>query len=127
MASERLRIWLEDKPHSVEGHIYEATLTFNDTIIWGPKTCHDNTVTLREKIHEADNRFDITFTKKDKTIEGHTKYIYVIYICMWSFSLSLLETMIVYSAPNNRWCSNKLFNLFGILCRVFAKRIVHSF
>lgn len=77
MASERLRIWLEDKPHSVEGHIYEATLTFNDTIIWGPKTCHDNTVTLREKIHEADNRFDITFTKKDKTIEGHTKYIYV--------------------------------------------------
>ncbi|KAL6791089.1 hypothetical protein J3E68DRAFT_411905 [Trichoderma sp. SZMC 28012] len=75
--TDQLNVWLDHKEHSLEGHIFECTLTFRDKIIWGPKSCHDNTVALRNAIHEADERFDMSFTKKDKTAEGHTRYISV--------------------------------------------------
>lgn len=75
--TDELTVWLSGKEHSVEGHIFEATLKFNDKAIWGPVSCHDNTIALREAIHKADKRFDISFTKKDKTNEGHTRYISV--------------------------------------------------
>ncbi|KLU92137.1 hypothetical protein MAPG_11084 [Magnaporthiopsis poae ATCC 64411] len=74
---EQLNVWLDDKDHSVEGHIFNCTLTFRNKVIWGPASCHDNTVALRNAIHEADRRFDMSFTKKDKTVEGHIRYISV--------------------------------------------------
>ncbi|KAI1086557.1 hypothetical protein F5B19DRAFT_131114 [Rostrohypoxylon terebratum] len=70
--TEQLNVWLENKNHSVEGHIFNCTLTFRNKVIWGPISCHDNTVALRNAIHKADSRFDMSFTKKDHTVEGHT-------------------------------------------------------
>lgn len=67
----QLNVWLDKKEHSVEGHIFECTLTFRDKVIWGPISCHDNTIYLRKAIHEADQRFDMSFTKKESTVEGH--------------------------------------------------------
>jgi hypothetical protein len=76
-ASEQLYVWVDDKAHSVEGHIFIGKLTFRNKLIWGPATCHDNTVALGNAIHEADRRFLMTFEKKDETLEGHTRYISV--------------------------------------------------
>lgn len=70
-------VWDEPKDHSTEGHIFTCVLTFRNKTIWGPATCHDNTVALRNALHYADRRFDIIFTKKDRTLEGHTRYISV--------------------------------------------------
>lgn len=75
--TEGLDVWLDNKDHSVEGHIFNCTLKFRNKVIWGPIHCHDNTVALREAIHAADRRFDMSFEKRDKTIEGHIKYISV--------------------------------------------------
>ncbi|KAJ8066481.1 hypothetical protein OCU04_005541 [Sclerotinia nivalis] len=69
-------IWLEDKAHSVEGHIYTGTLWFNKKIIW-ERSCHDNTIKLGDAIHQLDPRFSMSFAKKEKSVEGHTKYISV--------------------------------------------------
>ncbi|PYI25432.1 hypothetical protein BP00DRAFT_499496 [Aspergillus indologenus CBS 114.80] len=74
---EQLDVWLDDKEHSVEGHIFNCTLTFRNKVIWGPISCHDNTVALRNAIHQADRRFDMSFTNKGHTVEGHTRYISV--------------------------------------------------
>ncbi|EFX06181.1 hypothetical protein CMQ_6502 [Grosmannia clavigera kw1407] len=75
--NDKLNVWLDNKEHSVEGHTMECTLKFKGKVIWGPTSCHDNTIALREAIHDADDRFDMSFTKKDKTGEGHTRYISV--------------------------------------------------
>ncbi|KAM0246381.1 hypothetical protein ACHAQJ_010252 [Trichoderma viride] len=75
--TEQLEVWLDPKDHSVEGHIFTCTLTFRNKVIWGPTSCHDNTVALRNAIHKADRRFDMSFEKKDKTVEGHINYISV--------------------------------------------------
>ncbi|KAI0594163.1 hypothetical protein F4775DRAFT_575043 [Biscogniauxia sp. FL1348] len=71
------RAWLDPKDHSVEGHTKQCILTFNGSVIWGPKSCHDNTVQLRDALHKADSRFDIILMDKPKTVEGHTAYISV--------------------------------------------------
>ncbi|KAH6855791.1 hypothetical protein B0I37DRAFT_365800 [Chaetomium sp. MPI-CAGE-AT-0009] len=71
------KIWIEGKEKTIEGHIFICTLKFKDKVIWGPATCHDNTLTLRDAIHKADSRFDMSFQKKDKTVEGHTRSISV--------------------------------------------------
>jgi len=31
-----LRVWIEPKGHSIEGHTAQCTLTFNGRVIWGP-------------------------------------------------------------------------------------------
>ncbi|KAL8364673.1 hypothetical protein RB595_003787 [Gaeumannomyces hyphopodioides] len=75
--AEQLNVWLDKKRHSVEGHILKCTLTFRGKVIWGPISCHDNTIALRNAIHDADRRFDMSFTKKGKTVEDHTRCISV--------------------------------------------------
>ncbi|CAH0020144.1 unnamed protein product [Clonostachys rhizophaga] len=67
-----LRIWLERKEHSVEGHTAECILTFNNRIIWGPQSCHDNTFRLKDALFAVDPRFQITLRNKRKSMEGHT-------------------------------------------------------
>ncbi|KAL6691201.1 hypothetical protein J3F84DRAFT_387094 [Trichoderma pleuroticola] len=52
--SDQLDIWLIKKEHSIKGHIFNCTLTSRNKVIWGPVSCHDNTVALRNAIHEAD-------------------------------------------------------------------------
>ncbi|KAL6835285.1 nucleoside phosphorylase domain-containing protein [Trichoderma camerunense] len=71
-APASFRIWLEKKPHSVEGHTAECTLTFNGRVIWGPRSCHENTTKLGDALYTVDPRFQLTFDAKRKTIEGHT-------------------------------------------------------
>ncbi|PQE06580.1 hypothetical protein CJF31_00009703 [Rutstroemia sp. NJR-2017a BVV2] len=65
---------LDDKQHSVEGHIFVGTLTFDGRKIW-ERSCHDNTVALGQALEKIDPRFRMSFEKKDKTNEGHTKTI----------------------------------------------------
>ncbi|KAI1760763.1 hypothetical protein GGR53DRAFT_508433, partial [Hypoxylon sp. FL1150] len=71
------RAWLDPKEHSVEGHTMQCILTFNGNIIWGPKSCHDNTTQLRDALNKADPRFNLILMDKPKTVEGHTAYISV--------------------------------------------------
>jgi hypothetical protein len=75
--NDNFRVWLDTKEHSVEGHIYNGTLTYKDKVIWGPHSCHDNTTELKNAIHKADPRFDMVLERKDKTTEGHTRSISV--------------------------------------------------
>ncbi|KAF3762122.1 hypothetical protein M406DRAFT_53353 [Cryphonectria parasitica EP155] len=75
--NQQLNVWLENKQHSIEGHIFQCTLKFDDRVIYGPISCHDNTVALGDAIHNADSRFKMSFDKKDHTVEGHTRYISV--------------------------------------------------
>ncbi|KAJ2966566.1 hypothetical protein NQ176_g10089 [Zarea fungicola] len=75
--SEQLRVWLEPKRHSVEGHTATCILTFRGRTIWGPASCHQNTIELRNAIHKADDRFNILFEPKSHTVEGHTRSISV--------------------------------------------------
>ncbi|KAM3480893.1 hypothetical protein MY8738_004744 [Beauveria namnaoensis] len=76
-APASLRVWLEKKRNSVEGHTRECTLTFNGSVIWGPRSCHDNTEGLAKALSEADPRFQLALRPKRKTIEGHTRTISV--------------------------------------------------
>ncbi|KAK4222632.1 putative nuclear RNA binding protein, partial [Podospora fimiseda] len=71
------RIWLEKKEHSVEGHTAVCTLRFNNTIIWGPSSCHHNTTQLRDALYQVDPRFTLEIWEKPKTIQGHTYSISV--------------------------------------------------
>lgn len=75
--SNDLKVWIEPKRHSVEGHTAQCTLSFNGCIIWGPRHCHDNTIRLRDALAAADPRFQLTVVSKRKTIEGHTYAISV--------------------------------------------------
>lgn len=61
----------------MEGHIFTCTLLFNGKLIRGPRSCHDNTIELKNALHKADERFDIELYKQDHTVEGHTRYISV--------------------------------------------------
>ncbi|OTA98718.1 hypothetical protein M426DRAFT_47529, partial [Hypoxylon sp. CI-4A] len=70
-------VWLDEKPHSVEGHTAQCILFFKDRQVWGPVSCHDNTTQLRDAIEKADDRFALTVEPRSKTIEGHTRYISV--------------------------------------------------
>jgi hypothetical protein len=72
-----LRVWLEPKSHSVEGHSSKCTLFFNGRSIWGPSSCHGNSIQLRDALQAADPRFDLKIQDKPKTIEGHIKTISV--------------------------------------------------
>ncbi|KAK4222631.1 hypothetical protein QBC38DRAFT_374693 [Podospora fimiseda] len=67
-----LRVWLEPKGHSVEGHTAQCTLSFKGRVVWGPHSCHNNTAKLADALHAADSRFRLTIRNKHKTIEGHT-------------------------------------------------------
>ncbi|KAK3345871.1 hypothetical protein B0T25DRAFT_550547, partial [Lasiosphaeria hispida] len=42
-------------------------------ILTRTSSCYENTAALRDAIHNADSRFDISFTKTDNTVEGHTR------------------------------------------------------
>ncbi|KAH6603623.1 hypothetical protein Trco_008398 [Trichoderma cornu-damae] len=75
--STKLRVWLERKEHSVEGHTKQAILTFNGKIIWGPRGCHDNTSQLAQALDAADPRFQLILMDKPHSVEGHTYYISV--------------------------------------------------
>jgi hypothetical protein len=70
--SSDLKVSLEPKGHSVEGHTTQGTLFFNGRIIWGPRGCHDNTTYLRDALAAADPRFELVMRHKNKSIEGHT-------------------------------------------------------
>ncbi|KAI0381483.1 hypothetical protein F5Y04DRAFT_289026 [Hypomontagnella monticulosa] len=74
---ECMRVWLEPKEHSVEGHTRQCKLLFKGEEKWGPKHCHENTVKLRDAIHQADPRFKLEIWERKKTIEGHTVTISV--------------------------------------------------
>ena len=71
--SNQLVVQIEDADHSAQGHTLEAVLTFENMVIWGPKSCHNNIRRLENAIKMADDRFDFTFRGKDETIEGHTR------------------------------------------------------
>ncbi|KAI8681067.1 HET domain-containing protein [Fusarium keratoplasticum] len=58
--SDDFRIWTEPKSHSLEGHIFNGTLLFNGNAIWGPRSCHDNTVDLINALSDADPRFTMS-------------------------------------------------------------------
>ncbi|RYP18626.1 hypothetical protein DL765_003833 [Monosporascus sp. GIB2] len=58
--SNDLKVWLDPKGHSVEGHTAQCTLIFNGRVIWGPRGCHDNTYRLRDALSAADPRFQLT-------------------------------------------------------------------
>ncbi|KAE8312377.1 hypothetical protein BDV41DRAFT_539379 [Aspergillus transmontanensis] len=75
---DNFRIWIEEKRHSVEGHLYHAELKFHDRIVWSG-TCHENTHRLKEALEKSDSRWELEITRKDKTIEGHTRQISVLY------------------------------------------------
>ncbi|KAI1654728.1 hypothetical protein F4813DRAFT_392483 [Daldinia decipiens] len=71
------RAWLDAKAHSVEGHTKQCVLTYDEKTIWGPASCNSNTTQLRDALHKADSRFNMIFTDKPKTVEGHTASISV--------------------------------------------------
>ncbi|KAM0429249.1 hypothetical protein ACHAPT_006463 [Fusarium lateritium] len=73
--SDDFKIWTEPKSHSLEGHIFNGTLYFNDNIIWGPHNCHDNTTDLINALSDADPRFRMRFERKSNSREGHTRSI----------------------------------------------------
>ncbi|RMJ05297.1 hypothetical protein BHE90_014269 [Fusarium euwallaceae] len=73
--SDDFRIWTEPKSHSLEGHIFNGTLLFNGNAIWGPRSCHDNTVDLINALSDADPRFTMRFERRNNTNEGHTRSI----------------------------------------------------
>ncbi|KAI0124441.1 hypothetical protein F4776DRAFT_672371 [Hypoxylon sp. NC0597] len=75
--NNKLHVWLDEKPHSVESHTAQCTLFFKDRQIWGPVGCHANTEQLKEAIEKADHRFALTVEPRSKSIEGHTRYISV--------------------------------------------------
>ncbi|OJZ90595.1 hypothetical protein ASPFODRAFT_40993 [Aspergillus luchuensis CBS 106.47] len=72
-----MQVQTSNKEHSVEGHTYTGTLKFRGQTIWGPHTCHDNTQQLARALQNADWRFSLELDSKEKTIEGHTRYISV--------------------------------------------------
>ncbi|OAA51639.1 hypothetical protein NOR_00232 [Metarhizium rileyi] len=73
--ADQFAIWLDAKDNSVEGHTLNGILTFNNKVIWGPKGCHENTENLRKALNKADHRFDMILVPKEKSVEGHTRYI----------------------------------------------------
>ncbi|KAI1213155.1 uncharacterized protein F4807DRAFT_457240 [Annulohypoxylon truncatum] len=75
--NNKLHVWLEEKPHSVEGHTAKCTLYFKDRQVWGPVHCHGNTEQLRDAIQKADDRFALTVEPRSKSVEGHIRYISV--------------------------------------------------
>lgn len=75
--SNKLHVWLDEKPHTVEGHTKNCTLFFKDKPVWGPKSCHDNTTRLKHAIEKADDRFALTIEDKTKSVEGHIRSISV--------------------------------------------------
>ena len=72
-----MEVWTENKEHSVEGHIFTGTLKFKGETIWGPTHCHDNTARLAEALQNADYRFSLLLSARDKSVEGHIRYISV--------------------------------------------------
>ncbi|KAK6343885.1 hypothetical protein TWF696_007539 [Orbilia brochopaga] len=75
--SNDLKVWVDSKRHSVEGHTAKCSLSFNGRIIWGPYHCHANTYRLRDALAAADPRFQLTVSERYKSIEGHTYTISV--------------------------------------------------
>ncbi|OAA35819.1 hypothetical protein ISF_09977 [Cordyceps fumosorosea ARSEF 2679] len=72
-----MEVWTENKEHSVEGHNLTGTLNFKGERIWGPRGCHDNTVSLGAALQAADWRFAMSFERKSHSVEGHVRYISV--------------------------------------------------
>ncbi|KAE8331353.1 hypothetical protein BDV39DRAFT_201004 [Aspergillus sergii] len=70
------RVWIEDGDHRVEGHTLMGTLRFQGEIIW-EHGCHSNTVQLGHALQNLDPRFTMTFERKGRSFEGHTKLISV--------------------------------------------------
>lgn len=75
--SNDLKVWLEPKDPTVEGHSVQCTLTFNDEVVWGPHSCSPNTAHLRRALHGADPRFDLQLSEISKEVAGHTQTISV--------------------------------------------------
>lgn len=76
--TDQLTVWLTDKKHSIEDHLFEFTLSFRERVIFGPTSCDSRTIELGNAIHKADYRFTMNIgTKSKKTVEGHTRYISV--------------------------------------------------
>lgn len=71
------KVWLDVASKTNEGHTNTCTLLFNDQVIWGPTSCHDNTVDLQTALRKADPRLELRLARKDHSIEGHTRRINV--------------------------------------------------
>ncbi|KAK2778713.1 hypothetical protein CKAH01_11639 [Colletotrichum kahawae] len=110
------KIWLDDKPHSKEGHIFEATLPFNGQEIWGPRGAHENTSRLGDALRKADPRFDIVLKKKSHSVEGHVRCISVIHHGRLILNkLSTHDTMEgLVKAVNEKWAEGGTYGITGI-------------
>ncbi|KAI8722837.1 hypothetical protein NCS52_00428800 [Fusarium sp. LHS14.1] len=73
--TDQNRVWLNEKPHSKEGHDNTATLFYQGNQVWGPHGCHDNTVDIQTALRQADPRFELRLERKSHSIEGHTRTI----------------------------------------------------
>lgn len=71
------KVWTENRDHTKEGHTLTGTLKYKGKTIWGPRMCHRNTFLLGDALQEADWRFLMIFEPREKSIEGHTRYISV--------------------------------------------------
>ncbi|KAM3543101.1 hypothetical protein ARSEF1564_004000 [Beauveria bassiana] len=58
MSDNKLKVWLDSKDNTVEGHIFTCTLLFKGKKVWGPVSAHDNTIELQKALHKADSRFE---------------------------------------------------------------------
>ncbi|KAH6858810.1 hypothetical protein B0T12DRAFT_165499 [Alternaria alternata] len=74
---DETKVWLDTINKTVEGHTNTCTLFYNDKIIWGPRSCHDNTVDLQTVLRKADPRLELRLARKDHSVEGHTRAISV--------------------------------------------------
>jgi hypothetical protein len=75
--AKKSKVWLNITSKTVEGHTNTCELFFNDKSIWGPRSCHDNTVKLQTALHKADKRLELRLDTKSKTVEDHTRNINV--------------------------------------------------
>ncbi|KAI6389347.1 hypothetical protein MCOR24_010584 [Pyricularia oryzae] len=97
--------WLSDRSKTVEGHNVTCALYFNDNLVWGPMSCHNNTTTIQSALRQADKRMELRLGTKDKTVEGHTKFFNIKYkgknILEDHFCHNNLEGLVV--AINSIW------------------------
>ncbi|TLS21019.1 uncharacterized protein PpBr36_10896 [Pyricularia pennisetigena] len=74
------KVWLDTTHRTVEGHTSSCKLYFNDSLVWEPGSCHDNTVKIQSALREADPRFELRMEKKkENTVEGHTRTMNIKY------------------------------------------------
>ncbi|CAI6091766.1 unnamed protein product [Clonostachys chloroleuca] len=64
---------IQSTKKTVEGHTMTGTVYFENKKIWGPKSCHDNSVDIQRAFKRADPRFEMALERKPHSVEGHTR------------------------------------------------------